>query len=293
MTETTISGEKAAANAGNKRRGTRLMHAVGVTVTGTDPLGKQFREVTKTTVVSCYGCSFHSKNYAPKNSEVMLEISQGAASRTPRRAAARVVWIQRPQSLREQYQIAVSLNVPGNVWRVESPPEDWFPHPDDAALAEMRAAAEQKQAEPESREEAIRAGAEPGIHAEVELEIPVRTDLPGEFLREGERIATGPVTPEEIIYVRQQLEDRVEEAIRTMVRSMVDRAAEEAVRELARETSERALAAIDDVRKTSAALAEDLDAKIRRVLDEALHQPWSNAEKPARKKRLKQNKPKP
>lgn len=290
MTETTISDEKAAANASNKRRGTRLVHAVGVTVVGTDPLGKQFREVTKTTVVSCYGCSFRSKNYAPKNSEVVLEISSGPSSRAPRRVTARVVWIQRPQSLREQFQIAVALNVPGNVWRVESPPEDWFPHPDDAALAALPAAAELRP--PEPLESASPGGLDPEIHAEVELQIPIPAEPPGEFLDNRERIASGPVTPEEIIYVRQQLEDRVEETIRSMVRSMVDRAAEEAVKELARETSERALAAIEDVRRTSAALAEDLDAKIRRVLDEALHEPWSSLEKPARKKRLKQNKPK-
>ena len=295
MTETTTSGEKSAASEANKRRGTRLMHAVGVTVLGTDPLGKQFREVTKTSVVSCFGCAFRSKSYAPKNSQIVLEISPQHRSHAPRRVTAKVIWIQRPQSLREQYQIAVALDVPGNVWHVEAPPEDWFPHPDDAPLEIAQSAPEEDPQNYEPLElaasaEAASASAVPDTASE---EVISLSDLvPTEPARDEANLAAGPVTAEEIIFVRQQLEDRIEETIRAMVRSMVERAADEAVKDLARETSERALAAIDDVRKTSEALAGDLDAKIRRVLDDALHAPWTSPEKPSRKKRLKQNKPK-
>ncbi|HXW18217.1 MAG TPA: hypothetical protein VEJ39_07930, partial [Candidatus Acidoferrales bacterium] len=38
---------------------------------------------------------------------------------------ARVVWIQRPRSVREMFQIAVELESSGNIWGVEPPAADW------------------------------------------------------------------------------------------------------------------------------------------------------------------------
>jgi Skp family chaperone for outer membrane proteins len=47
---------------------------------------------------------------------------------------ARVVWVQRPSNYRDQFHIAVEFDVPGNVWGIAVPPENWFPHPEDIEL---------------------------------------------------------------------------------------------------------------------------------------------------------------
>lgn len=274
MTQTITSGEASTASAENKRRSTRLIHAVNLTVVGTDALGRPFREVTKTSVVSCYGCAFRSKNYAPKSSEVTLEVSRGHSWLAPRRVTAKVVWVQRPHNVREQYQIAVALEVPGNVWGVEAPPEDWFPHPEDVVRAAPPAETEP---EPESQAGQMESAegqpqAEPD--AEVTLiPVPVEPVAP-ESANGGEKV-------EEIVFGRGHLDVQIEEALGATLRSMMGREAEQAVREFARQTAERAMAVIEEVRKSSESLAEELDAKVRQVLDEAMNLPASPAAPPA------------
>jgi hypothetical protein len=117
-----------------KRRSARLLHSVPIIVTGTDALGQPFKESTATVMVSCTGCKYRSTHYVPKNSTLTVEISGGNAPRSRRLMQARVVWVQRPSNYRDQFHIAVEFEVPGNVWGVASPPENWFPHPEDIEL---------------------------------------------------------------------------------------------------------------------------------------------------------------
>jgi hypothetical protein len=112
-----------------KRRGSRLNVEIPITVMGIDTLGEPFKEAAVTTSISCYGCKYKTRRYAPKDSIVTLEIPQPSAPRDPQIAHARVVWIQRPRHHRETFQIGLELEVPGNVWGIDSPPPDWFPPP--------------------------------------------------------------------------------------------------------------------------------------------------------------------
>ena len=279
MTETTsgtmTGGETTAESGANKRRSTRLMHMMPITVVGTDALGKSFRDVTKTLVVSCYGCAFQSRVYAPKKSEVTLEISRGHSWLAPRRVTAKVVWVQRPQSLREQYQIAVALDVPGNVWGIESAPEDWFPHPEDAVRA--AALAEEKAAE-------ARAAAAEILVAEASA---AANEGAATAAGEEETDPAAAALIEEIVYTREHLDGRIEDAIHSTLRTMIERAALEAVRDFTRETTERAMAVIEEVRQTSETIAEELNAKIRQALDEAVNAPAGSASEKPRKKKMK------
>ena len=50
-----------------KRRSTRIVQAVPLTVTGVDALGQPFKERTTTVMVNCHGCKYQSKHYVPKN----------------------------------------------------------------------------------------------------------------------------------------------------------------------------------------------------------------------------------
>ncbi len=117
-----------------KRRSARLLHSVPIVVTGVDALGQPFKESTSTVMVSCTGCKYKSTHYVPKTSALTVEINKSASSRTRRILKARVVWVQRPSNYRDQFHIAVEFDVPGNVWGIKSPPENWFPHPEDLEL---------------------------------------------------------------------------------------------------------------------------------------------------------------
>jgi len=117
-----------------KRRSARLLHAVPIIVTGTDALGQSFKETTSTVMVSCTGCKYQSTHYVPKNSVLTVEIARASRPRSRRILQARVVWVQRPSSYRDHFHIAVEFDVPGNVWGITSPPENWFAHPEDVEL---------------------------------------------------------------------------------------------------------------------------------------------------------------
>lgn len=117
-----------------KRRSARLLHAVPILVTGTDALGQSFKETTSTVMVSCTGCKYQSTHYVPKNSLLTVQIIRSGQAKSHRILQARVVWVQRPSSYRDHFHIAVEFDVPGNVWGIASPPENWFPHPEDVEL---------------------------------------------------------------------------------------------------------------------------------------------------------------
>ena len=81
-----------------KRRSTRIVQAVPLTVTGVDALGQPFKERTTTVMVNCHGCKYQSKHYVPKNSVVTLEIPRQQPGLPPRAVQGRVIWVQRPRT---------------------------------------------------------------------------------------------------------------------------------------------------------------------------------------------------
>ncbi len=115
---------------GQKRRSTRIVQAVPITVTGVDALGQPFKERTTTVMVNCHGCKYQSKHYVPKNSMVTLEVPRPEAGQK-RTTQGRVVWVQRPRTVRELFQIGLEFEAAGNVWGIAFPPEDWFPMSDE------------------------------------------------------------------------------------------------------------------------------------------------------------------
>jgi hypothetical protein len=109
-----------------KRRSTRIVQAVPLVVTGVDALGRPFVERTSSLIINCHGCRFQSKHYVLKNMWVSLEIPHPESGQAPRAVRGRVAWIQRPRTVRQLFQVALELEIPGNVWGIAFPPEDWF-----------------------------------------------------------------------------------------------------------------------------------------------------------------------
>jgi hypothetical protein len=125
----------ASSDLGNqKRRSTRIVQAVPIVVTGVDALGQPFKERTTTVMVNCHGCKYQSKHYVPKNSIVNLEIPQLEPGAPPKTTPGRVVWVQRPRTVRELFQIGLEFEIAGNVWGIAFPPDDWFPLPSEEPI---------------------------------------------------------------------------------------------------------------------------------------------------------------
>ena len=126
MAESSLRPEQDA----QKRRSTRIVQAVPLTVTGVDALGRPFQERTSTLIINCHGCRYQSKHYVLKNMWVTLEVPHNEPGHEPRTVRGRITWIQRPRTVRELFQIGLELEVSGNVWGIAFPPGDWFPFPE-------------------------------------------------------------------------------------------------------------------------------------------------------------------
>jgi hypothetical protein len=113
-----------------KRRSTRIVQAVPLVVTGVDALGRPFVERTSSLIINCHGCRYQSKHYVLKNMWVTMEIPRQETGQPPRTVRGRVAWIQRPRTVRQLFQVALELEVSGNVWGIAFPPEDWAASPE-------------------------------------------------------------------------------------------------------------------------------------------------------------------
>lgn len=105
-----------------RRRSERVLQSLSILIRGTDLLGQPFEERTSTSDFNLHGCRYSSKHHLSQNSWVIIEVQQNGE---PRNIRARVAWSQRPQSVREFFQVAVELERPVNIWGLEYPPADW------------------------------------------------------------------------------------------------------------------------------------------------------------------------
>jgi len=109
-----------------RRRSTRIEQIVPLIIRGVDLLGQPFEERTATQNLSFHGCSYASKHHLPKNTWIAIEVPSGRGQKEPLSARARVMWIQRPRTLRELFRVGVELESGSNVWGVAVPPGDWI-----------------------------------------------------------------------------------------------------------------------------------------------------------------------
>lgn len=105
-----------------RRRSERVSKSLTVIVRGADLLGQPFEERTSTVSVNLHGCRYSSRHHLSKNSWVTLELARGGEFHSLR---ARVASVQRPQAIRDLFQVAVELESPANIWGIETPPADW------------------------------------------------------------------------------------------------------------------------------------------------------------------------
>jgi hypothetical protein len=178
-----------------KRRSTRIVQAVPITVTGVDALGQPFKERTTTVMVNCHGCKYQSKHYVPKNSMVTLEVPRPEAGQK-RTTQGRVVWVQRPRTVRELFQIGLEFEVPGNVWGIAFPPEDWFSSPYEAGVETSKPVVAH-----EPKLSVAPPSAAPASPAPTAVPRELKTEAPHSVLRTPASAPTKPMTPEQPVSV--------------------------------------------------------------------------------------------
>jgi hypothetical protein len=108
-----------------KRRSTRIVQAIPVTVTGVDALGQPFRERTSTLIVNCHGFKYQSKHYVLKGTWLEMEVLHPKADEPARKVRGQVTFVQRPRTAKELFQVGVEMEPAGNVWGIAFPPDDW------------------------------------------------------------------------------------------------------------------------------------------------------------------------
>jgi hypothetical protein len=216
-----------------KRRSTRIIKSIPITVVGDDALGQPFRESTNTVMINCYGCKYQSVHYVPKSTTVTVDVHRSHRQLPPRTIRGKVIWVQRPRSYQDVYHIGVEFEVAGNVWSLAAPPSDWFPFPGDdeeaaqaAALAASALAKENEAAQATTKVTSFQNGGKRGGVAEEvllvpasthahEFEVDVTTELPhsaGSDTQSSGRAASST----------ERIRDRQTHTMREVVREIVD-----------------------------------------------------------------------
>jgi hypothetical protein len=101
------------------RRGTRISYRIPLTLTSLDP-ADPFSEAGKTLLVNPQGCAAHFGRPLEIGTAIRLDGLPVKSSVT-----ARVVNCIRFGEYEKFWILGLMLDEPGNVWGIESPPEDW------------------------------------------------------------------------------------------------------------------------------------------------------------------------
>ena len=107
-----------------RRRSERVSKSIVIVVRGVDLLGQPFEERTSTLNINLHGCRYSSRHHLAKNSWVTVELPE--RDRESQGVRARVAAMQRPQSIRDFFQISIEFENPIDSWDVELPPADWL-----------------------------------------------------------------------------------------------------------------------------------------------------------------------
>lgn len=120
-----------ASNAANEaarplRRSTRVDCMIPMTVMGVDAWRGPYTENVSTVNVSAHGCKYESAHQVLNDSLVIIEFKKGQEN-APRSARGRVKYVKRPAGPGRPFETAIELETPGNVWGLDTPPQDWAP----------------------------------------------------------------------------------------------------------------------------------------------------------------------
>jgi len=110
------------------RRSTRVEQAVPIKVEGVDSFRGPYSEEVSTQTISCHGFKYLSKHQVLTNALVFLKLQDDKKPNSAELCTrGRVKWVERPKDPNGLFLTAVELESPGNIWGIETPPQDWLP----------------------------------------------------------------------------------------------------------------------------------------------------------------------
>jgi len=297
-----------------KRRSTRVVQAVPIIVSGADALGQSFKERTSTVMVNCHGCKYQSKHYVPKNSWVSLEIPRQEVSAPMFVVRGRVVWVQRPRTVRELFQIGVEFEMAGNYWGIAFPPEDWYtgatgltgdiPAPATRApIGGVEPAEISRHLAPETKLEIVPPAATPNLTAPEPAHAPpaeasmppdgasILGPTPADLAKEMERLVaeakhslhqvaryeSRTAVSEEIEATRTKIDAQLKEAIDHAVQASVSRVSEQALQVVVQQSALHTASIVEDARAATEVGRAEIEAQLRQSLEAAVHENASKA----------------
>jgi hypothetical protein len=108
------------------RRSTRINQTVPLVILGANKLGQSFLEVTSAVSLNLHGCRCTSQHAYPLESWITLWVTGTEGRANSPVVRAKVQSIHSPQTPRELCQVGVEFETPGNVWGIDTAPEDWL-----------------------------------------------------------------------------------------------------------------------------------------------------------------------
>jgi len=238
------------------------VQAVPITVTGVDALGQPFHEHTSTLIINCHGCKYQSKHYVLKNTWITIEVSSPEAGRPARTLRAKILWIQRPRTVQELFQVGAELEQSGNIWGIAFPPEDWFPYLDPS---EQRIPAPGPAAPPPTAQEA--APSRPAGRPVSRGGLPEELHGPIAALTSGSGSATPPPVEVPVAEAPRAPGAQVESISTAALQQQVNRLLADARQQLQSSAREAVAAA---VASETGQLLRDLNAQLSRAAERTL-----------------------
>jgi hypothetical protein len=244
-----------------KRRSKRLVVTLPIKVMGVDALREPFTENTRTIMVSCHGCKYEAKHYAPKGSVVTMEVPRRNRTDPPRIAHATVVWLQRPRQSRDPLQIGVEFETPGNIWNVPNPPDDWFPLP-----GELEPTAEIAEPVPPAPPAKL-SGANSVFNASWNVNeiVPLEGQRPAS--KSAELLASAGAS---VASVRTSSDQAVREIVNHAVSTSLEQISEQLLQRVTEQLSQHVAQLSETSRQLHQETVENLDARIQQALQNAL-----------------------
>ncbi|MGC1686874.1 MAG: hypothetical protein WA734_14705 [Candidatus Acidiferrales bacterium] len=296
-----------------KRRSTRVVQAVPIIVSGADALGQSFKERTSTVMVNCHGCKYQSKHYVPKNSRVSLEIPRQEVSAPMFVVRGRVVWVQRPRTVRELFQIGVEFEIAGNYWGIAFPPEDWYtgatgltgdiPAPAVRTPIGLEHAETSRPLGTETKLELVPPAAtshspspelvhsQPAETAMASGGASILGPTPADLAKEMERVVaeakhslhqvaryeSRTAVSEEIEATRTKIDAQLKETIEHAVQTSISRVSEQALQVVAQQSALQTASIVENARAATERGRAEIEAQLRQSLEAAIHENASQA----------------
>ena len=254
MSHSTLASAPGNTTGEDARRSTRIERSVPLIIFGQNRLGEPFVERTVSTSLNLHGCRYPSRHDYGVGSMITMQVVGLEVEPKPPALRAIVKSVHMSHSARELQQVGVELEIPGNVWGIAAPPQDWLAAGGmSSSMASLGSAVEPTEAPPVMSENLVELPARP------EPKMAEVATFPSPSRAAGAAKSPGPQEPEPPKQRRVVITpDGLVNALQGKLQLAAEKAAQAAVAKHVGEAVRQALHSIDEVRASSVKEVEEL-----------------------------------